>query len=270
MVTAFLNRAALLDGEDQRQVARVYVSAFLDASLKGERGYLPLFQDARAAGAGWLPPSIYINRFDRSGDRLAAGFEEDIDLQTTTLPGGAIRGEALDLWREQRITGKWGEREASAVYLGWNEDEPASYTITLPGEGLALDAQSALIFNLADALQDPGHAEGFEPPAGEDESQPRQPLDLTVVLEDAQGRAAKVRLGDYLLVQPQLRAQLYKAKPFERDAPSEPVPQSYVIPLADFVEAGAGFDPAQVQRIRFVFDRTPRGSVVLDGVGFRP
>ena len=266
LVTGFLNRAALMDGEDQRQAARVYLSAFFDAALKDERGYLPLFQDARAAGEGWLPDSIYINRFDRSGDLLAAGFQEDIDLHTATLPGSSIQAEAVDLWREQRVQSKWGGREASAVYLGWNEDQTASYTITLPEEDLGLSADGALIFSLADALQDPAPADGSQP---EQRGAPRQPVDLTVVLEDAQGRAGSVRLGDYLLVQPQLKAGLYKAKLFESKAPSEPVLQSYAIPLADFVEAGDGFDPARTVRIRFVFDRTPRGSIVLDNIGFR-
>jgi hypothetical protein len=267
LVTGFLNRAALLAGEQQRQVGRVYLSAFLDSALKGERGYLPLFQDARAAGGGWLPDTIFLNRFDRSGDLRVADFQEDVDLQTATLPGGAIRAEHLVTWREQRVHSKWGGREASAVYLGWNEDQAASYTIDLAGADLHLDAGSKLIFNLADAGQDPAPAAG-RGPAGAETTQ-RQPLDLSIFLKDARGVEARVRLGDYLLVQPQLEARLYKARPFERDAPSEPFLQSYVIPLEDFAEANLGFDPERVAQIRFVFDRTERGSIVLDAVGFR-
>ena len=106
----FLNRAALISGDEQAQAARVYISAFLEAALRGQRGYLPLFQDARAAGEGWLPDTIYINRLDQAGDRLLAGYEDDINLRTTSLPGGTIDGKNLAGWYEQRVKTKWGAR----------------------------------------------------------------------------------------------------------------------------------------------------------------
>jgi len=43
--------------------------------------------------------------------------------------------------------------------------------------------------------------------------------------------------------------------------------QTYEIPLADFVAANPGFDPAWLRQIRFRFDRTPSGVVLLDDVG---
>ena len=51
-VAAFINRKVLLSAEEQQQAARLYISAFLEASLHGQAGYRPLFQDARAAGSG--------------------------------------------------------------------------------------------------------------------------------------------------------------------------------------------------------------------------
>jgi hypothetical protein len=52
-------------------------------------------------------------------------------------------------------------------------------------------------------------------------------------------------------------------------APSEPIFQSFEFPLADFVEANPAFDPSTVTTVRFIFDRTPAGVVVLDDIGFR-
>ena len=150
----FLNRAALISGDAQAQAARVYISAFLEAALRGQRGYLPLFQDARAAGEGWLPDTIYINRLDQAGDRLLAGYEDDINLRTTSLPGGTIDGKNLAGWYEQRVKTKWGAGENSAVYLAWNEAGAAEYTLNLPAEGFTAGARDRLIFNLADANQD--------------------------------------------------------------------------------------------------------------------
>jgi dienelactone hydrolase len=262
----FLNRAALLPEEDQRQIARVYISAFLDSSLKGERGYLPLFQDARAAGEGWLPDTVYVQRFDQAGDVVLAGYEEDIDLTTTTLPGGLISAEELLNWREQRIHNKWGTTDIAAVYLNWRDGSiPALYTIRLPGEDiLSLSGEETLIFHLADPNQDPASE---NPPV---ERAPRQPLDFTILLRDSSGETARLPLSQYRMVQSQLPAQLFKAGLFEKNPSSEPVLQSFAIPLADFTAANPAFDPARLTAVSFVFDRTRPGSLIIESVGFRP
>lgn len=272
LAAGFLDRGALLPAEEQRRAAAVYISAFLDASLKQADGYLPLFQDARSAPAGWLPDTVYINRIERAGDQIVASYEEDADLRSATLSGASARGSNLAIWREQRVHSKWSGRESNAVYLGWNTGIPAVYTLELPAQGLALDGSSALIFNLADADQDPKPVDSGSTAEKKKAGEPpslRQPLDLSVVLVDANGEEARAVLADTRLVQPQLKAQLYKLKLFESNAQSEPVLQSYVLPLADFVQDNPAFDPAALRSVRFVFDRTPRGSVILDGVGFR-
>ena len=266
--TGPVNRASLLPKAEQEQVAKVTISAFLEATLHGEEGYLPLFYDSRMAGEGWLPDTVYINRFDRAGYLRIATFDEDVDLATGTLPGSTVSGTDLDIWREGRINTKWGGAETNAVTVGWNEDGTSAITVTLPDDWQGVDASASLIFNVADANQDPAAGKGAADSEGE-KPEGRQPIDISVVLEDAQGNMASLPLGRYKLVQPQLEAQLWKLKLFERSAPSEPVMQSVVIPLADFVEASAGFDVQNIRAIRFVFNRTPRGSLIIDSVGFR-
>lgn len=273
--TGPLNTAALLPQAEQEQVAKVYISAFLEATLHRAQDYLPLFYDSRTAGEGWLPETIYINRFDRAGDLRVATFDEDVDLATGTLPGSTILGTNLDIWREGRISTKWGGGETNAVTVGWNEDGTSAITITLPDDWQGVDVTGSLILNVADANQDPWPAEGSEEDADKSDDaaekpQGRQPIDISVVLEDADGHLASLPLGKYKLVQPQLEAQLWKLKLFERNSPSEPVPQSVVMPLADFTTASASFDVQTIKAIRFVFNRTTRGSLIIDSVGFRP
>ena len=48
---------------------------------------------------------------------------------------------------------------------------------------------------------------------------------------------------------------------------AEVIPQTYVIPLADFQAASAAFDPSRLATIRWVFDGTRAGTVVLTDVG---
>ena len=48
----------------------------------------------------------------------------------------------------------------------------------------------------------------------------------------------------------------------------EIVLQTYAIPLADFSRAAPGFDPSRITRVRWRFDRSIAGTILLDNIGF--
>ncbi len=52
-------------------------------------------------------------------------------------------------------------------------------------------------------------------------------------------------------------------------SPSEAIFQSFEFPLTAFMEADPSFDPATITTVRFIFDLTPAGVIVLDDLGFR-
>ncbi len=293
-----LNLAPLMPASDQEQIAKVYISAFLDATLREKTGYIPLFSDHRS-GAQWLPDTVYLSHFQDSRQQFVSTFEEDIDVLTATLPGARHSQEHLTLWREQDVGLKNRTMDTKAVYLGWNtkeEEPPASYTIELPGEGLELGGDSVLTFVLSDAAQkaprpDSDKDENEEDEGGnESESQhddesndtnqdtesedqeadeEPEPIDLTIEMTDLDGNSATLTLGHFSLLQPQIKVQTRKARFLGRSAPSEVVFQSFAYPLRDFVVVNPDFDPTRLAAVRFLFDRTPVGVVVLDDVGFR-
>jgi len=252
--SVFYNLRPILTAEEQRQAASVAISAFLEATLRGERGYRALFRDARVA-SGWLPETIYIQQYAESSTRYVSTFDEDIDVRTATLEGAMLAGEGLSTWHEQRVAMKWGMRETKAVYLGWQEGDRARYTIAVPGGALDTSADSALVFSLADA--------GME-----DDDAPQEPIDLTVALVDEAGKRAELPISHVMLLQPMIKPQVKKLPLFVEGPGSEPLFQTYRFPLADFAAANEDFDPERIAEIRFVFDRTPQGRVILDDVGF--
>jgi dienelactone hydrolase len=167
-----LNLGQLIPAEEQQEVAKVYIGAFLEASLNDRREYLPLFQDARK-GKDWLPESIYLSQFEDSNTRIWADFEEDFEL-TSTSTGGVADGENLNVWREGEIEMEYGKKGSRAVYLGWNyeklnegidtlwkeEAKPsipdsalASYSITLDSKSFRPDSTSVLVFSLAESTE---------------------------------------------------------------------------------------------------------------------
>jgi dienelactone hydrolase len=258
----FFNRRPILAAADQRKIANVHVTAFLKATLQGERGYLPLFQDYRA-GAAWLPDTIYLNRYRDGKVQLVAAYGEDVDLTTTTIPGGHIRGERLTVWREHPPgqPALWEALGTRSAHLGWDRrrsGDVASYAISLPPSLPALHAGSQLFLALADARE------------GLPASARRAPVDLTIELRDAAGAVARLPLSHVSHLQPRLESRVWKGWFAPREPPVHAVFRTFIFPLSGFVAASPGFDPARLTEVRLVFDRTPVGLVVLDNVGLRP
>ena len=241
------------------------MSAFLEICLRDKRGYLPLFRDYRA-GREWLPETVYLNHFEDTTYEYLATYDEDIDVTTGTYPGTVTSGENLTRWFERRVALKQNDKATNAVYLGWDNEstaDTASYTIKIPPDAFTISNNHNLVFTLADAKEMP------DPKHKESEGAPTDPMDLTVEVTDSTGRWSRIPLSRFSLLQPQLVVQVRKADMFSTLKKSEPVYQGFEFPLSDFVESNPNLDIGSLRSVRFVFDRSPRGVVILDNVGFR-
>jgi dienelactone hydrolase len=292
-----LARGALLRPEEQRKIAQVYIAAFLEATLCGKSEYVPLFRDHRRA-ARWLPETVYFHRFADSRLRMASDFDGSIDVTRTTVEGGFQTGANLGLWRHRRLEGRngWSFQDRAAV-LGWNTtgwanlapDHAPNYTITLPDDLATrwlLDRQTILSFCLADTC-DTCEAQKEEnpvqppepnaPPAGAPNAPApgpgRPPIDLTIELVASDGAVARLPLSHVRPLQPVLKVTFTKWPYWERvrfKSATEPVLQTYEMPLSDFVAANPAFDPGRLKQIRFRFDHTRTAVILLDDVGLIP
>ena len=301
----------LVPAEDQRRFAEIYITAFLEATLKGEERWLPLFRDHRVAGE-WLPETMYVTRMQHASFRPLATFEEDIDVTTGTHPGVTLRGDSLATWKEERLTLRSRNRastsdsqENQAVRLAWNNriagegdrtGPPAAYEVALP-TGLArsweVGAEHALSLSLTATGTLPPPRKGAEEPAegeegdaeateagderdegdaeDEEEDEEKPPVDLSIEVEDAAGRTARVALSRYGPIRRPLEITIWRRTDQEDDVfadRSETVLQSYHIPLSDFTDATPGLELANLSAVRLVFDRAERGEVLVDDLGF--
>ncbi len=293
-----LNRRPLLSGDEQRAIAKTYISAFLEATLHGQGQYVPMFRDQRHA-AHWLPETIYFSRFESSHFQTVSDFDESIDITKATIADGTQHGENLGTWRQQELAGRgdWSFSDHAAV-LGWNTDTRSqaddrsvpSYTISLSYElprRWLIDRHTLLSFCLADtgeqcepsdsspsaqASDSPGDGEANEQTAGTATEEDRSaPIDLTVELVALDGSVARVPLNHIAPLRRALKVTFTKWPYWERTrykSPTEPVLQTYEIPLADFLAANPGFDFGILDQIRFRFDRTRSAVILLDNVGF--
>jgi hypothetical protein len=261
------NLRAIMPPAEQERIAQVTISAFLEATLRGESGYRTLFQDPRT-GAAWLPDTIYLSQYQDSDTIRLATYEEDIDLRTTTHAGGHLHGENLTIWREQVVPQRWGDLGSTAVYLGWDRTanaETARYSLTLPND-LALSDEMVLTFSLAAIAENPN-------PDSDDDSwsdlDAIPPIGLTLRLVDDQGQAARLPLSHFAMLQPPLPVRLGKANFMGVLPEAEAIFQTFAFALGDFTAVNPNFNPQTVTQVHFIFDQTPAGVIALNEIGLR-
>jgi hypothetical protein len=190
----------------------------------------------------------------------------------------------LSVWREQDLElRKRDTKEDQVAYIGWHSESsegvPASYTITLPQilpADWELDRQSLLVFSLAEADEDPEKPSDDDSDDSEDEeyeqkdAEDTEPADLTVELETTSGLRAGIPLSHFRPVPPILRSRFTKLwneeNAYGKDY--EPALQTFELPLAEFYEKNPELDVSSLARIRFIFDRSEEGVVIIDDIGF--
>jgi len=303
----FLDLRGLVPEEAQRQMARVYLSGFLEATLKGKKEYLPIFRDHRVIGA-WLPKTMYVTRFQENGYRALANFAEDVEVGTGSVPGVAIAAESLATWKEGVIPLRWQNTNTGhyGVWLGWNNriagtdtmktGKPASYTLTL-GDSVRsawqVTAGSALVFSMAPTAATPSPraaakdttkaaakdtTKAAKKPAPKPPPTPPKkptaadslPLEISLEAVDAGGTVAHLPLSRYGVLRRPIEVTVLRRKGRDKSnfaSQAELIPQTYVIPLADFRAASSAFDPARIVTLRWVFDGTRAGTVLLTDIG---
>ncbi|HUM16659.1 MAG TPA: MFS transporter [Candidatus Nitrosotalea sp.] len=270
-----LNLKPLMPGEEQRRIAKIYIAAFLEATLRERREYLPLFQDWRVARQ-WLPDTLYVNRYQDASYMPLASFDEDADVTTTTAAGGHMAGENLSIWREGRIPWRQGDRDYNGVFLGWNRTPGApapTYAITLP-EGAAakwrLGSRSTIELSIAALDQDaplPGNRKD------KSKTRDRESPDFTLELVASDGAIASAPVSRFAAIPPPLKVKLTKLDVLDRKAYEkdwEPVFQTVRVPLMALQSAGGSvrFDVRKLNMVRLKFDRTARAVICVSGIGF--
>lgn len=281
---SLLNLRPLLTAKDQEQIAKVFVSAFLEASLKEKKSYLPVFQDARAARS-FLPKTLYLNQFEDSRFKEIAGFEEDLDLKSTIQGDSMIKGEHLTVWKEATIDTKHSDRDSRAVYLGWHRDkqqtDTANYAVQIQPESLSLDTQTVLVFSMAwvDGSTNPKQKgkwlqeteekdQSSQESSNDDSEEEEEFIDFHLEIEDLAGEKIRFPLHHDSPLLPPVEVNLSKADAIRNKDESESVIRFFSFPLHNHLQQNPHFDPTKIQNIHFVFDLSEKGLILLDQIGF--
>jgi dienelactone hydrolase len=284
-----LNRAAYLEGEEQRDICKTYISAFLESTLHNKKEYIPMFRDHRAA-SDWLPEDVFISQFEDASFSVVADYEEDIDLTTGSAEGSRIQASGLEVWKEQEIRFRdGGGRSNHVVYLGWCGPGPGAPDTQTPTYRIELDRRlrdhvktlkdPLLVFSLAKSDEEPpsgredeGTGPGDQPEEGVEQTGGRSEsglIDISVGIISETGVSVSRPLSDSRAVPPALRTRYTK---LSRDtqyfgSSYEPVLQTFEVRLASLV-GPSGPEVKQIKMVSFIFDQSREGSIILDNVGF--
>ncbi len=287
----FYNLAQLIPEEEQKNISKVYISAFLDATLRNETDLRSMFMDYRHARQ-WLPETIYIGQYEQSGTEYISTFVEDLDLSTGTLAQSTIHTSDLSIWREQTLFLNWGDYDTRALYLGWNTTKSdllmPYYSIQWPAEALATGKNSILTFSLAETTEkvsppgtddhedDEAECEESASQKNDEEKQEnnhedeetKQFIDFTIRLADINENTLEFPLSSFAPVQPTLKRELTKLPFMQNQAESEIILQTFIFPLEEYGAEYPDFDFENINCISFIFDITKEGVVVINNIGF--
>lgn len=261
----FLNRAQIMDADKQRQISKVYVSAFLETTLHGKDEYQSLFRDYRS-GLKWLPETTYYNRFQDGGYRPVATFDEDRNKNTVNLgiaeASGLSWSEELAKDRESKSKATYGvvlERTAK-------KDEEAYYNIKLKDSvvtEMALSDADGLTFSLANLNGDI-----------KDELSIPLPPNVEVELTDKNDTSARLPLSEVMdiLPLPQTQFTLFpwleeRINDGKYGDLSEAVFQTYEMPFEQFQEEEPELEPENLTEITFYLE-AEGDKIMLDDIGF--
>ncbi|MBY9080028.1 alpha/beta hydrolase [Paenibacillus sp. HN-1] len=260
----FLSRSDIMEGDEQRRIAKVYIGAFLETTLHGNRAYSGLFQDYRS-GLSWLPAGTsYFNRYQDGALTLIAGFDEDRDSDTADL-GASAASAGLRITEEIIKDRDGGSKDAYGVRL---ERSTAPDSKSEGYYRLSLQAGPVIDQVLSEAEGFTFSMSNLNGPTGSESPE------IDIELTDTAGAASRVSLSSVMTPLPLPQTRFTRSAWLEKQiaggkfvSPTEDVFQTYRIPIALFRQKNAAFDPAHLKAVTFYL-RGGGDSVMLDDIGF--
>lgn len=265
-----LNLAPIISGEDQRTIAKVYIAAFLAATLQDDTRYVQLFRDTRA-GASWLPDHAYVQQFTDSSFVALADFDEDLNVSTATASGTSISASGFSLWREEELKHRDElPQGTNVVILGWTAEEEPVYTIDIPGDFWpdATDQDYVLSLSVSASTEKPTDDDDDKTEDNNETPDSVAAPHFTIEAYAESGLIGRADSVEYAHLAPPLKVRYLKSEGLNKErykADWEPVLQVFEVPLS----ALAMGDIAAIRQLRIRFDSSEPGVAILDDIGIR-
>jgi len=252
-----LNVKPLLTAEDQREIAKVYIGAFIH-DVFNTPTYQELFKSAYSA-KNWLPETLYFSQFINGSNREITTFEEDIDLQSGSFEGSRIITDGLSIWREDKTRFRDDDfRSTNAVVIGWDTLENPQYKIQFE-KLIPTYSSSELLVSIA--AGDYKELKLTDSTKQNDKSKVL-PIDFTLVINYRNSGPDSIVLSSKKLLNPALNIHYAKTKSLSNNWGNswEPIFENYYFPT---------HPRDSISAITFVFDQIPAGIIHIDQISIQ-
>lgn len=250
----FIRPADKLEPDAQRQIAKLYVSAFMETVFHKDEQYRSLFRDYRT-GLQMLPSTAYYSQYQDNRFRLLADYEGG----DRAKPGPRVTAEAVGLtdWRHIETQNRQLQNKGDqGLLLKWYAE--GAYTVRVTTSGQMLDAESKLVFSIASL--DGSSSNGT----------------INIRVKDRSGVAVSLPLSRFADVLPAPKTD-FTWLPWTDAAisdgkfagESETVYQTVELTLSAFEDEDPDFTPSEWEELTLSVGGGP-GSVLIDDLGIIP
>lgn len=255
----FLRRSDIIDTASQQEIAKVYVTAFLEATLNNQKEYVPLFQDYRH-GEAWLPASTYFNRYEDSSFVVWTTFEENMS-QMSLPSNGSIIAKGVSANKETYKNRSQSSKNSTGLKVEWRlVDSPTLSFHWEQGAPIPVKKRATRIsFSLANLNY--LHEDSIEP------------MEIDVEVYDLNGNAAVLPLTRFqnILEPPESTFTWYKWMDdyindgkYEED--TEAIMQTFILPLKAYTQNNPKLDTTSLGGITFHM-KSSSGLMMIDDLG---
>ncbi|WP_203257045.1 alpha/beta hydrolase family protein [Hyunsoonleella ulvae] len=260
-----LNLKPLISDKDQQQIAKIFISGFLDATLKNKKKYINLFSNPNFQ-TEWLPNSIRLNEFEDSTTEYIFTPEKDFSHPTKSREDITIKTDYLLQWKENK--GLHGNKE---IVLSWDNSNMNTYpylSLNFESQPKIIDSSSVLVFSTRSLTDSAFTDNKIINEISEEKDLSKYFIDFTIILKDNDGETVRCSLSDISFLHPPLKVALTKTDAFLSKYETKSISQSYRLSIKKFIKTNPNFNLQNLKSICFVFDKISKGKVVIDNIGF--
>jgi len=229
------NRRMLMSMEEQQTAAKVFISAFLEATLHGRSEYTSLFKYF-ANGAEWLPPTLYITDFADSRMTLLDNFDSGFDLTASTSGLAAYSAQGFDRWTTAELPGRFRNNNR-VLMLQWGGTQAQTPVFATDFADGVVGVGDVLYVSLGSGSVNAADTS------------------FQIRLTDASGNTAEKHINDFGGVVNPIETPIFTPIYLSFIGRYEPVLQMVIIPIEQFAGLQGG-----VVRMEWIMDFAENGS----------
>ena len=248
-----LNLQPIMAGDEQRQMSKIYISAFTDLIFNQKNEYRELLK-ANNPEAAWIPAHPITINYRSSNYQSLLTFEDE--LKVDTWKKGTIEAKNLDHWSESELLFRDKDTQGvNGVLLGWknqpDEFKTGSYRVILDDTLVTSGKEEDLVLNIAN----------FKDKNAEDTI--ASVADFTLILRDAANKTYRQGIKPM----PLLEVQYLKLAGLNDEIYGntwEAILEDVRIPILDLKNQ---INLESLKEIEFRFDQSPRGKIFINEIG---